>query len=61
MDAGTVKLLVAILLCPAPGILPAELLPRRQNGGRRFNRPQAQALGAVVGLALGVGFLLAVG
>jgi hypothetical protein len=61
MDAGTVKLLVAILLFSAPVILAAEMLPRRQIGGRRFNRPQAQALGAVVGLALGVGFLLAVG
>jgi hypothetical protein len=61
MDAGTVKLLVAILLFSAPVILAAEMLPQRQIGGRRFNRPQAQALGAVVGLALGVGFLLAVG
>jgi hypothetical protein len=61
MDAGTFKLLVAILLFSAPVILAAEMLPKREVAGRRFTRPQAQALGAVVGLVLGVGFLLAVG
>lgn len=61
MDAGTLKLLVAILLFSAPVILAAEVLPKREIGGRRLTRPQAQALGAVVGLALGVGFLLAAG
>ncbi len=61
MDAGTVKLLAAIVIFSAPVILAAEMLPKRDIGGRRFTRPQAQALGAVVGLALGVGFLLAAG
>ena len=54
MDAGTIKLLVAILLFSAPVILAAEMLPKREVGGRRLTRSQAQALGAVVGLALGV-------
>jgi hypothetical protein len=61
MDSGTLKLLVAILLFSLPVILAAETLPKRDIGGRRVTRPQAQALGAVAGLVLGVGFLLATG
>ena len=61
MDMGTLKLLVAIILFSAPVILFAEGLPKRELFGRRFTRPQAQAAGAVVGLVLGVGFLLATG
>ncbi|MGG5808519.1 hypothetical protein [Falsiroseomonas sp. CW058] len=61
MDGGTLRLLVAILLFSAPVVLAAEMLPRRIVAGRRLTRPQAQAAGAVVGLVLGVGFLLAAG
>lgn len=61
MDAGTLKLLVAILLFSAPVIFCAEALPKRELLGRRFTRPQAQAIGAVLGLAAGIGFLLATG
>lgn len=61
MEAGTVKLLVAILLFSAPVILCAEALPKRQVLGRRLTRAEAQAVGAVLGLVAGVGFLLATG
>jgi hypothetical protein len=61
MDWGTLKLLVAIVLFSVPVILLAEGLPKREIAGRRFTRPQAQAIGAVLGLVLGVGFLLATG
>lgn len=61
MDGGTVKLLVAILIFSVPVLLFAETLPKREIAGRRLTRAQAQALGAVVGLAGGVGFLLATG
>ena len=61
MDMGTLKLLVAIMLFSVPVILFAEGLPKREILGRRLTRPQAQAAGAVVGLMLGVGFLLATG
>lgn len=61
MDMGTLKLLVAILLFSVPVILLAEGLPKREILGRRLTRPQAQAVGAVIGLILGVGFLLATG
>jgi hypothetical protein len=61
MDMGTLKLLVAIVLFSMPVILFAEGLPKRELFGRRLTRPQAQAAGAVVGLVLGVGFLLATG
>jgi hypothetical protein len=61
MDAGTLKLLVAILLFSAPVILLADALPKRQIAGRRLTRPQAQAVGAAIGLVFGVGFLLATG
>ncbi len=61
MDAGTLKLLVAIVLFSGPVILAAEMLPKREIMGRRLTRPQAQAAGAVIGLVIGVGFLLATG
>jgi hypothetical protein len=61
MDAGTLKLLVAIVLFSVPVILLAEGLPKREIMGRRVTRPQAQAIGAVLGLVLGIGFLLAAG
>lgn len=61
MDAGTLKLLAAIVLFSIPVILCAEALPKREVAGRRLTRPQAQAVGAVLGLAVGIGFLLAVG
>lgn len=61
MEAGTVKLLVAILLFSAPVILCAEVLPKREVLGRRWTRAEAQAVGAVLGLIAGVGFLLATG
>ena len=61
MDAGTLKLLAAIVLFSIPVILCAEALPKREVAGRRLTRPQAQAVGAVLGLVVGNGFLLAVG
>lgn len=61
MDMGTVKLLVAIVIFSAPVIICAEMMPKREVLGRRFTRPQAQAIGAVIGLVGGVGFLLATG
>ncbi|WP_270936484.1 hypothetical protein [Falsiroseomonas oryzae] len=61
MDMGTVKLLVAIVLFSAPVIFCAEALPKRELMGRRLTRPQAQAVGAVLGLVAGIGFLLATG
>ncbi len=61
MDVGTLKLLAAIVLFSIPVILCAEALPKREVAGRRLTRPQAQAVGAVLGLAVGIGFLLAVG
>lgn len=61
MDAGTLKLLVAIVLFSVPVILFADALPKREIAGRRLTRPQAQAVGALVGLVVGVGFLLATG
>jgi len=61
MDAGTIKLLIAILLFSGPVILCADALPKRQIAGRRLTRPQAQAVGALIGLVIGVGFLYAVG
>jgi len=59
MDAGTLKLFAAIAIFSVPVILAAEMLPKTQIAGRRFTRAQAQALGAVIGLLGGVGFLLA--
>lgn len=61
MDMGTIKLLVAILLFSGPVIFCAQMLPQKEIAGRRLTRPQAQAVGAVIGLVLGVGFLLATG
>ncbi len=61
MDAGTLKLLAAIAIFSVPVILCAEALPKREIAGRRLNRAQAQAVGALIGLVGGVGFLLAVG
>jgi hypothetical protein len=61
MDAGTLKLLVAIVLFSAPVIFCAEALPKREIAGRRLTRAQAQAVGAVLGLVVGIGFLLATG
>ncbi|WP_237215154.1 hypothetical protein [Falsiroseomonas oryziterrae] len=61
MDAGTIKLLVAIVIFSAPVIICAEMMPKQEILGRRFTRAQAQAIGAVIGLVGGVGFLLATG
>jgi hypothetical protein len=61
MDVGTLKLLVAIVLFSAPVIFCAETLPKRDIAGRRLTRAQAQAVGAVIGLVVGIGFLLATG
>ena len=61
MDMGTIKLLAAIVIFSVPVILCAEMMPKQTILGRRFTRAQAQAIGAVIGLAGGIGFLLATG
>jgi hypothetical protein len=61
MDGETLKLLAAIVLFSTPVLLAGEMLPGRVVAGHRLTRPQAQAAGAVVGLAIGIGFLLATG
>lgn len=58
MDDSTLHLLVAIALFSVPTLLAGEHLPQRGLGGWRPTRPVAQAAGALVGLVLGVGFLL---
>jgi hypothetical protein len=60
-DPATIKLLLAIILFSAPVFWAADNLPKRTIFGRRLTRVQAQAAGAIVGLAIGVGFLYAVG
>lgn len=57
-DAATFRLMAAMLLFVLPVLLAAEYLPKREIAGRRLSRVQAQAVGAVVGLAAGIGFLL---
>jgi hypothetical protein len=59
-DAAMLKLLAAMLLFVIPVHLLGDVLPKREIAGRRLSRGQAQVVGAVVGLALGIGFLLAV-
>ncbi|MBU8540098.1 hypothetical protein [Falsiroseomonas tokyonensis] len=61
LEPGTLKLLAAIVVFSVPVWLFAAVLPGRVVAGLRLNRAQAQGLGAVVGLVLGVGFLLALG
>ena len=60
-DPATLKLLVAIMLFSAPVIWASDALPKRGVFGRHVTKAQAQALGAVVGLTIGIGFLYAVG
>ena len=57
-EAATFRLLAAMLLFVLPIHLAAEHLTNREIAGRRLSRLQAQGVGAVVGLAAGVGFLL---
>ncbi|MGX9965601.1 hypothetical protein ACVFYP_19900 [Roseomonas sp. F4] len=61
LEPGTLKLLAAIVVFSIPVWLFAAVLPGRDLAGLRLNRSQAQGLGAVVGLALGVGLLVALG
>jgi hypothetical protein len=61
MTPGTLKMVVALLLFSVPFWLCTARLPGRSLGGWRLNRPQAQAVGAALGLVVGVGFLLAAG
>jgi hypothetical protein len=56
-EPGTVKLLVAIVLFSIPVVAAAEMLANRRIRGRVITRAEAQAIGALVGLAVGVGFL----
>ena len=60
-DAGTLKLFAAIVLFSFPVLLGAPRLTGAKLGGRELTRAEAQALCAVAGLVLGVGYLLAVG
>ena len=60
-EPATIKLMLAIVLFSAPVIFASDVLTKRDVFGRRLTRAQAQALGAVVGLTLGVGFLLLAG
>ena len=61
MDPGTLKMLIAVLIFAGPVIFCAGALPNREIAGRHLTRPQAQAVGAVLGLVLGIAFLLATG
>lgn len=60
-DAATLKLFGAIAMFMAGSFLTTALLTGRSLGGRVITRSIGQFLGALVGLALGVVFLLAMG
>jgi len=61
MDAGTLKLFAAIALFSLPVLIGAPRLTGQRLAGRVLTRAEAQALCAVAGLVLGVGYLLAAG
>lgn len=60
-DAGSLKLFGGIILFGATAFLVTGLLAGRTIGGRLITREIGQFVGALVGLALGIVFLLAVG
>lgn len=60
-DAATLKLVAAIVIFSIPVWLCGARLPGRSLGDLRFDRARAQGFGAVIGLAVGVGFLLLIG
>jgi hypothetical protein len=61
MDSGTLKLFGAIILFSFPVLLGTPQITGRRIGSHVLSKAEAQALMALVGLALGVGYLLAVG
>ncbi|SFK58445.1 hypothetical protein [Falsiroseomonas stagni] len=61
MDSGTLKLFAAIFLFSLPVLLGTPQLTGRRIGNHVVTKAEAQALTAIAGLALGVGYLLVVG
>lgn len=61
MDSGTLKLFAAIFLFSLPVLLGTPQLTGRRVGSHVVTKAEAQALTAIAGLALGVGYLLAMG
>jgi len=61
MDAGTIKLFGAIILFSAVAFAGTSLLAGRMVAGRVVTKGQAQFVSALLGLALGIFFLLALG
>ncbi|WP_203074246.1 hypothetical protein [Falsiroseomonas ponticola] len=61
MDSGTLKLFAAIFLFSLPVLLGTPLLTGRRIGSHVVSKPEAQALTAMAGLVLGVGYLLVIG
>ena len=61
MDAGTLKLFGAIILFSFPVLLGTPQITGRRIGNHVLSKAEAQALMALVGLVLGVGYLLAMG
>lgn len=61
MDSGTLKLFAAIFLFSLPVLLGAPQVTGRKIGSHVVTKAEAQALMAIAGLVLGVGYLLAAG
>lgn len=61
MDASTLKLFAAIMLFSAATFVLPGILAGRTIARRRVTRGIAQFAGAVVGLMLGIGFLIVAG
>ncbi len=60
-DAGTLKLFGAIILFSFPVLLGTPQITGRRLGNHVLTKAEAQALMALVGLALGIGYLLVIG
>lgn len=61
MDSGTLKLFGAIILFSFPVLLGTPQVTGRRIGNHVLSKAEAQALMALAGLVLGVGYLVAMG